>query len=271
MKSVSIKTINFHFEGAQFYSPVKAAVKNNDVPGSPSRPQSALTLGAARRPVPPARTGLNIYGVPTAIQSVPQSKLNYGVDKENIVDASFGDKIKVCVRKRPLNSKELARNEKDIAEAMSARTIVIHEPKAKVDLTKYIEKHLFVFDHVFDETASNEQIYEKTAYPLVETVFNNGKATCFAYGQTGFYNSFWFLTFCNKEVERLLRCWILSKGFICWQLKIYSGFYESQNISIYQLMCLFMRFIRGSYMICYVSARGSTLEKMVITMLSLLV
>jgi len=54
-----------------------------------------------------------------------------------------------------------------------------------VDLTKYTEAHEFIFDETFDATENNLKVYERTAKPLVDFVFNGGKATCFAYGQTG--------------------------------------------------------------------------------------
>lgn len=40
-----------------------------------------------------------------------------------------------------------------------------------------------VFDEVFDEHDMNEDIYERTARPLIDTVFDRGTATCFAFGQ----------------------------------------------------------------------------------------
>jgi hypothetical protein len=54
----------------------------------------------------------------------------------------------------------------------------------EVDLTKYTEEHKFIFDETFDEKQGNTDVYERTAKPLVDFVFNSGKATCFAYGQT---------------------------------------------------------------------------------------
>ncbi|KAI8064972.1 P-loop containing nucleoside triphosphate hydrolase protein [Thamnidium elegans] len=94
-------------------------------------------------------------------------------------------RIEVCVRKRPLNKRELAIKEQDIATLSGTRTIEIHAPKQKVDLTKYTDHHSFTFDQVFDPTTSNRTIYQKTTKPLVEHMFQGGKATCFAYGQTG--------------------------------------------------------------------------------------
>ena len=61
----------------------------------------------------------------------------------------------------------------------------MHEPKQKVDLTKFLENHEFCFDYSFDESTTNEMVYKFTARPLVQTIFDNGMATCFAYGQTG--------------------------------------------------------------------------------------
>lgn len=93
--------------------------------------------------------------------------------------------ITVCVRKRPLNKKEIARKEVDVISVPSKDQMVVHEPKAKVDLTKYLENQIFRFDYAFDETCNNEIVYKYTAKPLVQTIFEGGMATCFAYGQTG--------------------------------------------------------------------------------------
>lgn len=63
--------------------------------------------------------------------------------------------------------------------------VLVHEPKTKVDLTKYLENQSFRFDYAFDDTADNALVYRYTAQPLVESIFEGGMATCFAYGQTG--------------------------------------------------------------------------------------
>lgn len=93
--------------------------------------------------------------------------------------------ICVAVRKRPLNKKELNRKEVDVVTVPNGDRVVVHEPKLKVDLTKFLENSTFRFDYAFDETASNELVYKYTARPLVQTIFKGGMATCFAYGQTG--------------------------------------------------------------------------------------
>ncbi|CAM6026023.1 unnamed protein product [Sphagnum balticum] len=95
-------------------------------------------------------------------------------------------RIKVVVRKRPINKKELARKEEDIITINDAEaSLTVHEPKVKVDLTAYVEKHEFVFDAVLDQYVSNDEVYRTTVEPIVPTIFQRTKATCFAYGQTG--------------------------------------------------------------------------------------
>ncbi|XP_055371562.1 kinesin-like protein Klp10A isoform X2 [Condylostylus longicornis] len=93
--------------------------------------------------------------------------------------------ITVCVRKRPVSRKEQMRKEIDVISVPSKDTLMVHEPKTKVDLTKFLENHKFRFDYAFDDTCSNEIVYKYTAKPLVRTIFEGGMATCFAYGQTG--------------------------------------------------------------------------------------
>eukprot|EP00760_Papus_ankaliazontas_P017361 PhM_4_TR1720/c0_g1_i1/m.89262/K10393/KIF2_24, MCAK; kinesin family member 2/24 len=95
------------------------------------------------------------------------------------------NKICVAVRKRPLNQKEFGNGDNDVVECAAAQSLVVCEPKVKYDLTKYVERHNFVFDEVLDADATNLSVYKRTAAPLVETVCSGGTATCFAYGQTG--------------------------------------------------------------------------------------
>ena len=95
-------------------------------------------------------------------------------------------KIRVSVRKRPLNVKETSRKERDICTTDGeTRKLTVWEPKVKVDLTRFVEKHAFAFDAVFDESSTNDEVYASEVAPLVEFLLNRTNATCFAYGQTG--------------------------------------------------------------------------------------
>ncbi|CAG8786047.1 1023_t:CDS:2, partial [Racocetra persica] len=117
---------------------------------------------------PNRRPNLDAYGVPSRHSSRNNS---YSQPAKQNVPSNLNDKIRVCVRKRPLSKKELTRNEKDIATVSGQRTVLINEPKMKVDLTKYVEQHTFFFDDVFDAEATNEEVYKRTALPLVEYIF----------------------------------------------------------------------------------------------------
>uniref|UniRef100_A0A673YCY4 Kinesin-like protein n=1 Tax=Salmo trutta TaxID=8032 RepID=A0A673YCY4_SALTR len=100
-------------------------------------------------------------------------------------DTVEAHRICVCVRKRPLNNKEVAKKEIDVVTIPGNGTLLVHEPKQKVDLTKYLDNQVFHFDYSFDESSTNDLVYRFTAKPLVQTIFDGGMATCFAYGQTG--------------------------------------------------------------------------------------
>ncbi|KAI8989951.1 P-loop containing nucleoside triphosphate hydrolase protein [Pilobolus umbonatus] len=132
---------------------------------------------------------LDAYGVPTKGKAAQKSKPVVPAPPANplfnLPPSDLDQKIRVCVRKRPLNKKELDKAEKDIAFCAGARNVQINEPRVKLDLTKYTEQHSFIFDDVFDSNESNAKVYERTALPLVKYIFEGGKATCFAYGQTG--------------------------------------------------------------------------------------
>jgi kinesin family protein 2/24 len=54
----------------------------------------------------------------------------------------------------------VARKEVDVISVPNKDQIVVHEPKLKVDLTKFLENQHFRFDYSFDETCSNELVYK---------------------------------------------------------------------------------------------------------------
>lgn len=93
--------------------------------------------------------------------------------------------ITVCVRKRPMSRREQLLKMVDVISVPSRDTMLVHELRNKVDLTKFLEHHKYRFDYIFDEESNNQLVYEYTARPLIRTMFDDGNATCFAYGQTG--------------------------------------------------------------------------------------
>jgi len=109
-------------------------------------------------------------------------------------------RIKVVVRKRPLNEKEVQNGEYDLINIHpDCEKLTIAEPKTRVDLTKFVYNHEFTFDAVFDSDACNVDIYTQCCRPLIYKVFHGAKATCFAYGQTGSGKSWTMLGQGNSE------------------------------------------------------------------------
>lgn len=95
-------------------------------------------------------------------------------------------RVTVCVRKRPLNEKEQRRKWFDVISCPSKRSLVVHEPKTRVDLSKGIDNHEFMFDCVFHEKSSSREVYNATAGPLLEGLLRGGRFAIFAYGQVRF-------------------------------------------------------------------------------------
>ncbi|SCM27038.1 kinesin-13, putative [Plasmodium berghei] len=115
----------------------------------------------------------------------PQKSMNVGQKLKSKHKGSNG-KIKVVVRKRPINENEKRKKDSDIVTVKDNHTICIDEPRYKVDMTKYIERHEFIVDKVFDETVDNLTVYQYSIKPLIIDIFeNNCVCSCFAYGQTG--------------------------------------------------------------------------------------
>ena len=55
--------------------------------------------------------------------------------------------------------KENKKKEVNVITCPNKDQIIVHEPKTKVDLTKYLDNQHFRFDYAFDEGATNEMVY----------------------------------------------------------------------------------------------------------------
>ncbi|KAK4515126.1 uncharacterized protein ATC70_002736 [Mucor velutinosus] len=167
----------------------------SNIPSHPSVNTSKspinLTSSSKRRPTHPPPTAAKTNR--TSLITKPTLSYTSMQTFTEIKPSTSSSKITVCVRKRPLNKYEVSTNQPDVTELTSSNTIEIHAPKQKVDLTNYTVQHAFTFDHVFDCHTSHQTLYQQTTLPLVEHMFQGGKATCFAYGQTGSGKTFTML------------------------------------------------------------------------------
>lgn len=55
---------------------------------------------------------------------------------------------------------EITRKEIDVVSIPGNGALLVHEPKQKVDLTKYLDNQVFRFDYAFDETSTNDLVYK---------------------------------------------------------------------------------------------------------------
>jgi hypothetical protein len=79
-------------------------------------------------------------------------------------------RIAVFVRKRPVLRDEEKAGSFDVVTPSSAEvgtSLVVHEPKTLVDLSKAMDNHTYRFDGAFGEAATNMQIFEQALKPMV--------------------------------------------------------------------------------------------------------
>ncbi|CRK99415.1 CLUMA_CG012568, isoform A [Clunio marinus] len=106
--------------------------------------------------------------------------------------------IKVVVRVRPFNRREMEQNQKNIIRVLDESTLVFdpdededefffHGAKqTHRDITKRIKKKLNMeFDSVFDDKKCNEEVFEICTKPIVTSVMNGFNCSVFVYGATG--------------------------------------------------------------------------------------
>ncbi|KAL9169783.1 hypothetical protein ABFS82_04G101300 [Erythranthe guttata] len=166
------------------------------------------------------------------VRGLPESNVLKSIAADN-VKASNVAKIKVVVRKRPLNKKELTKNEEDIIDTYS-NSVLVHETKLKVDLTEYVEKHEFVFDAVLNDEVSNDEVYRETVEPIVPIIFQRTKATCFAYGQTGSGKTYTMKPLPLKAVRDILR--LMHHTYRNQGFQLFVSFFEIYGGKLYDLL-----------------------------------
>lgn len=103
------------------------------------------------------------------------------------------ESVKVVIRARPLSSSEISRGNTNIVSVdQELNQISILDSKS-VPKT-------FAFDGIYNENYTQQQIYDETAFPLVESVLEGYNGTIFAYGQTGCGKTFTMVGVPGDEV-----------------------------------------------------------------------
>ncbi|UJR35549.1 hypothetical protein I4U23_028302 [Adineta vaga] len=93
-------------------------------------------------------------------------------------DLSTGkDRVRVVVRIRPVNNREIERNDRLILQSEGDNSILVHGAQ---------HNRQFTFDSVFQIDSNQEDVFQYSGIKhLVDKSIDGYIATCFAYGQTG--------------------------------------------------------------------------------------
>lgn len=123
---------------------------------------------------------------------------------------NMADNIKVVVRVRPVNEKEMLQNSRYVVDVVDDRLLVF-DPKEEMrpffyqgvqqpnkNFLKRANKELkFVFDHVCGQSASNKDVFETTTKDMLSSLMEGYNCSVFAYGATGAGKTFTMIG--NKE------------------------------------------------------------------------
>nr|XP_040048342.1 kinesin-like protein KIF3B [Gasterosteus aculeatus aculeatus]XP_040048344.1 kinesin-like protein KIF3B [Gasterosteus aculeatus aculeatus] len=93
------------------------------------------------------------------------------------------ESVKVVVRCRPMNERELAANFQSVVGVdVKLGQIVVRNPR---EASASEHPKVFTFDSVYDWNSKQIDLYDETFRPLVDSVLLGFNGTIFAYGQTG--------------------------------------------------------------------------------------
>lgn len=108
--------------------------------------------------------------------------------------------IMVCVRVRPMNRTE-RRSSSEVVRVLDDKVVVIMDPKTQDTTRSFLDplraartrEKRYAFDHVFNPSAPQRLVFNRTTRLLVPGVIEGYNATVFAYGATGAGKTFTML------------------------------------------------------------------------------
>jgi hypothetical protein len=107
--------------------------------------------------------------------------------------------VKVAVRVRPMNKMEKSNN--------STMVVDVDKDNNQINLKKpdKEQNNTFQYDYVYPPNISQREVYDETAFPIVEAVIEGYNGTIFAYGQTGCGKTFTMMgDFNNSEMRGII-------------------------------------------------------------------
>jgi len=117
----------------------------------------------------------------------------------NVTTSDTGNpNLTVTVRIRPECEKEIrSKDHRNIVKVLDEHVLIFDPATDDVSSTQMrlskaftsnfnkAKDYKYAFDRVFDESCSQQEVYEHTTLPLIDCVLNGYNATVFAYGATG--------------------------------------------------------------------------------------
>ena len=104
----------------------------------------------------------------------------------------MADSIKIVVRVRPFNERELTNNYKNVIE-MEGQQIRMRNPEAPNDEPRKFAFHRCYYstdDSMGHPPVNNREVFDDIGREVLDCIYEGYNATIFAYGQTGSGKSF---------------------------------------------------------------------------------
>ena len=167
---------------------------------------------------------------------IQQKKAEVDNIKPQPHSTSEGQKIYVCVRKRPIFNKEIQNGEIDCVSAINPK-VCIYDCKLKIDgYTKYIDPYEFYFDNVFNENEDTNLLFECSVKPSLDILLKGGVVTCFAYGQTGSGKTFTMKGIQDASIYSVFDNFAEVKKILKKNFKFFISFFEIYSGRLYDLL-----------------------------------
>ncbi|ODN03319.1 Kinesin-like protein KIF3A [Orchesella cincta] len=143
------------------------------------------------------------------------------------ISSAPSENIKVAVRCRPISRKEEEGSCRNIVDIdTSSKTVTVFPP------TSSDQPKSFSFDHVFPPNATQDDVYNAIASPIVQNVLDGYNGTIFAYGQTGTGKTFTMEG--DKDIPHLKG--IIPKSFA----QIYRSISETGDDQSFLVRCSYL-------------------------------
>ena len=104
--------------------------------------------------------------------------------------------VKVAIRVRPMNKKELEENSEICVDVDKENNTV------SCTNSKKHETKTFQFDFVYPMDSTQREVYDQVAFPIVDSIFQGYNGTVFAYGQTGCGKTYTMMGITDDPIKR---------------------------------------------------------------------